>query len=220
MTPPPKPPSSEASAPTAADLRVSATSLAPTSDRPPLTPAPKPQAVLLPPVLVTLVVVGLTALVDHAFGGGTYVALLPRAFLLTCAILLPVAVVVTWARAHGSRPAFLVAAGVDVAVASLLSRVVPGLEHHPVTLGVLVLLVFLAPIVWRPWQDRWMKKHVERVSLLCPSSLAAFEACARLDVVPWVRVVSVLVPDADPDVTGRLLKRPVAHAVRGGPRLE
>ncbi len=130
------------------------------------------------------------------------------------------AVVVTWARAHCSRAGFLVAAGVDVLVASLLARAVPGLDQHPVALGLLVVMVFLAPVVWRPWQDRWMKKHVERVSLLCPSSLAAFEACARLDVVPWVRVVSVLVPDADPDVTGRLLKRPVAHAVRGGPRLE
>lgn len=188
--------------------------------RPPLTPAPKPQAVLVPPVFVTLVVVAITAYLEHVLEGGKLSRLVPREFLLTCAVLLPVAVVVTWARAHGSRPAFLVAAAVDVAVASILSRLVPGFALHPVALAALVALVFLAPIVWRPWQDRWMKKHVERVSLLCPSSLAAFEACARLDVVPWVRVVSVLVPDADPDVTGRLLKRPVAQAVRGGPRLE
>lgn len=219
MTPPPQAPPPAAPSSSAVDLEGAASS-AVARGRPPLTPAPKPQAVLLPPVLVTLVVVAITAFVDHALGGGSYATLVPREFLLTCAVLLPVAIVVTWARAHGSRPAFLVAAGVDVVAASLLSRAVPGLELHPVALAVLAALVFLAPVVWRPWQDRWMRKRVERVSLLCPSSLAAFEACARLDVLPWVRVVSVLVPDADSDVTGRLLRRPVAHAVRGGPRLE
>jgi len=219
MTPPPQAPPPAAPSSSAVDLEGAASSGV-ARGRPPLTPAPKPQAVLLPPVLVTLVVVAITAFVDHALGGGSYATLVPREFLLTCAVLLPVAIVVTWARAHGSRPAFLVAAGVDVVAASLLSRAVPGLELHPVALAVLAALVFLAPVVWRPWQDRWMRKRVERVSLLCPSSLAAFEACARLDVLPWVRVVSVLVPDADSDVTGRLLRRPVAHAVRGGPRLE
>ena len=121
---------------------------------------------------------------------------------------------------HGSKAGFFVAAGADVALASVLSNTVPGLALHPVALVTLGVCAFLAPVVWRPWQDRWMEKRLERVSLLAPSSLAAFEACARLDVVPWLRVVSVLVPAADADITSRLLRRPCATAVRGGPRLE
>lgn len=201
-------------------VRVIASVHPPSAERPPLTPAPRPQAVLVPPVVVGAVAFAIALATQQFVGGGSLWARFVGVLLLTVAVLLPVAVVVAWARAHGSRAGFAVAAAVDLLLATVLSSAVPGLRLHPVALAALCVLVFLAPIVWRPWQDRWMRKRVERVSLLAPSSLAAFEACARLDVVPWLRVVSVLVPDADAEISSRLLKRPCAIAVRGGPRLE
>jgi len=185
-----------------------------------LTPAPRPQAVLVPPVAVGAVVVAAVAATEAALSGGPGGVRLTHVLLLTFAVLLPVAIIVTWSRAHRSRRGLLLAAGVDVALAVLLAGLVPVFELRPGALATLCALAFVAPIVWRRWQDRWMLERVERVSLLAPSSLAAFEACARLDVVPWLRVVSVLVPEPDAELTSRLVKRPCATAVRGGPRLE
>jgi exopolysaccharide biosynthesis polyprenyl glycosylphosphotransferase len=137
----------------------------------------------------------------------TFLALLPNAVILT-------------GRAHGSRAGFFVAPAVGVVFAAVGAGLVPGPDAHPVALAGACVLGFLAPLLWRPWQDRWMEKRVERVSLLAPSVLAAADAIERLEVVPWIRVLSVLVPEGDAEVAGRLLKRPVARAPRGGPRLE
>jgi|GEM_PF-2424773 len=191
-----------------------------TVERPALTPAPRAQAVLVPPVALALAAtIGVGAL-EHAYTGTRGLHLLVDTLVITFLVLLPNAVILTWARAHGSRAGFLVAPAVGVVFAAVGAGLMPGPQAHPIALGGACLLGFLAPLLWRPWQDRWMEKRVERVSLLAPSVLAASDAIERLEVVPWIRVLSVLVPEGDAEVAGRLLKRPVARAPRGGPRLE
>ncbi len=104
--------------------------------------------------------------------------------------------------------------------ATLAAWALPGSGVDAITYAIAALGGFVAPLLWRPWQDCWMETRLERVSLVAASALGAYEAARRLEVVPWVRVASALVPDCEPHLATRLLQRPVAPAVRGGPRLE
>jgi lipopolysaccharide/colanic/teichoic acid biosynthesis glycosyltransferase len=187
----------------------------------PLTPAPRPEAVLVPPLLLAAVACAGTAVADAVATPGLGAAAHAlRGALLTGVLLAPIAVAFTWARAHRSVAGFL-AAPVVAALGALLA--VPLLPGPVPALGTAIVswgLAVLAPIGWRPWQDRWMRPRAWRVSVLAPSALGAYEAVRRMELVPGLRVASVLVPECEPHLAARLLQRPVAAAVRGGPRLE
>lgn len=221
MTPPPSSSTGTGSGPPIpVDVGADVHEAVVTAVRPALTPAPRAEAVLVPPVVLGLCALIGVGVLDHAFTGVHGAHLVVGTLVVTFLVLLPNAVILTWARARGARAGFLVAPAVGVVFAAVGAGLVPGPDAHPIALGGACLLGFLAPLLWRPWQDRWMEKRVERVSLLAPSVLAAADAIERLEVVPWIRVLSVLVPEGDAEVAGRLLQRPVARAPRGGPRLE
>ena len=185
-----------------------------------LTPAPRPEAALVPPLFFALLAVAIAAVVDVLSSGRHEAAVGVRGGLLTIGLLAPSAVLSTWARARGTRSAHAVCSVIVGALAALAVVTVPGLAMHPEAFAVAAALAVAAPHLWHRAQVRWLERRTESVSLLAPTTPAAYEAIQRLAVVPWLRVASVLVPDADGLRATRLLHRPVAPSARGGPRLE
>jgi exopolysaccharide biosynthesis polyprenyl glycosylphosphotransferase len=185
-----------------------------------LTPAPKCAAILVPPLVVGLLAHAVLATLDVVVEGVAWPLAGARVALATLAALVAAGLVLC--ALHGRRSfvgtvaIFAVASG----AASVVAVVLPGASPSALMIVACALVATWAPHLWRVWQDRWTRTRVERVSLLAASTIAAIDAVARLEVVPWVRVASVLVPDADVTAATALLGRPVAAAVRGGPRLE
>lgn len=186
----------------------------------PLSPAPRCEAVLVPPLVVGAVLHATVAWVDVFVGDARPAGAVGRAFAVSLLALLPAAVLHCFARAHGSRVGRVLAAVGAAGGAWLGGILLPGALPPVAVLVVAAALAFLAPLIWRPWQDRWTAARVERVSLLAPNVVAAASAVDRLEAVPWVRIASVIVPDADPATASRLLRHPVTAAVRGEVPLE
>ncbi len=192
--------------------------------RAPLTPAPVPAAVLLPPVVASCAAAAAILAVDSLSRGTWDSAWTGAAFLRAFAVAFLAAGVVSLARtslkAHGVPGSFAIAVVLATGVASLADRVLPGQGLHRSALVAAWGLCAVAPSLWTRWRTRWTRERSLCVSLLAPSDWAAYEALHRLEAVPWIRVASVLVPGCDPIVASRLTGRPVALAARGGPRLE
>jgi lipopolysaccharide/colanic/teichoic acid biosynthesis glycosyltransferase len=186
----------------------------------PLTPAPQPAAVLVPPV--ALFAASTVAVAAGAMLGDTGTA--PAPWLRAASLMLVVFGMVTIAKAllQGLRPWARRAAHAVVAagLALALDRLLPGPSVGWAGLGVAAVAGFACPTLWAKARDRLTRRRMCRVSLLAPTDWAALEALERLEMVPWVRVSSVFVPECDPERASRILRRPVAPAARGGPRLE
>lgn len=206
---------------TAATLTRPAGAPAPTGvPRSVLTPAPNCASMLVPPIVVGSLSTCAVAVLDGLAASLPFALALPRAGLLVAAAIVAAALVLCVVRARGALATILAVPLAALGAAALTSLVVPGPSPGVLTLGLSALLGALAPPVWRPWQDRWARNRVERVSLLAPNTVAAIDAIDQLEVVPWVRVTSVVVPDADEATASRLLGRPVASGVRSAPRVE
>lgn len=186
----------------------------------PLTPAPKCEAILVPPLVLGIAATAALAAVEVAFEGLPWSLAVPRALLLGFASMVAAAVLLCAVRSRGSLASLTVAPLAALGAAAATGMVVPGPDPSFVALAAAAVLGSLAPYLWRPWQDHWTRDRVERVSLLASTTVTAINAIERLEAVPWVRVSSVLIPDTDVEAAVRLLDRPVANAVRGGPRLE
>lgn len=186
-----------------------------------LTPAPKPESVLVPPLVGTLFVTAVVATLDQVSRPSIpVVGSVARALWVVLATAVPASLALTITRARGVGAGWLLAAVVSILGSTLAAVLLPGSGLDVAAFTAAAVLGYAAPLGWRPWKDRWMRARLERVSLLAPSALGAYEAARRLEVVPWVRVASVLVPECEPHLASRLLQRPTAPAVRGGPRLE
>jgi exopolysaccharide biosynthesis polyprenyl glycosylphosphotransferase len=185
-----------------------------------LTPAPQPHAALVPPLLFTAAAVLLAGGADVLSAASHETGVGLRCGILTVGLTAPSAVFATWARGRGTRSAFAIGSAFVGVIAALAVLTIPGLSLHPGALALAAAAAVAAPHLWHRAQLRWLERSTESVSLLAPTTPAAYEAIQRLAVVPWLRVSSVLVPDADGLRATRLLHRPVAPSVRGGPRLE
>jgi len=130
------------------------------------------------------------------------------------------AVLLCAVRSRGSLASLTAAPLAALGAAAAAGVVVPGPAPSFLVLAAAAALGSAAPYLWRPWQDRWTRARIERVSLLASTTVGAINAIERLETVPWVRVSSVLIPDTDVDAATHLLGRPVAAGARGGPRLE
>ena len=184
------------------------------------TPAPRPECILVPPILATAASAAIVAALEASRAGWTAAPAVGAAAAL-CALLCVAAGISTlWALANGRRERQHFAAAAFAVLAVAGSATLFGMRLGTATLGLALVLSAASPFAWRRWQERWAKRRVERYSVLAATPLGAFEAIRRLESVPWVRIVSVLVPEGDPEMSSRLLRRPVAKAVRGGPRLE
>ena len=177
----------------------------------PLTPAPKCEAILVPPLVLGVLATATLAGLEVVFEGLPWSLAVPRAVLLGFAAMFAAAVLLCAVRSRGSLASLTVAPLAALGAAAAMGLVVPGPEPTFLALATAAALGSLAPYLWRPWQDHWTRDRIERVSLLASTTVTAINAIERLEAVPWVRVSSVLIPDTDVEAAVRLLDRPVAE---------
>lgn len=212
MTPPPPPPAAVAARELRAPPRPTALPGAERARRP-LSPA-KPEAVLIPPVVVYLLTIAAT-LALHAL-------LIPEPSVLTflrlttlVAAHIPILFAVRMiALGAGGRRA--VAAGVptaSVVLVVLMDVMLPGHFLHPGTWALVALMSWLSYPLARAWQSWWIRHRPARVTLLASTEWGAAEAVRRLEIIPGLLVTNVVIPDCDAQAAERLLGRPVS----GGP---
>ncbi len=207
MTPPP-PSSAVATRAPAAAPRSAPTPVARRIQRP-LSPA-KPEAVLIPPVIVYLLTIAATL--------GLHALLIPEPSVLTflrlatlVALHIPVLYALRMiALGAGGRVAMgAVAPTASALLVVLLDAILPGRFLHAGTWGLAAFMSWLSYPGVRLWQSWWIRHRPARVTLLASTEWGAGEAVRRLEVIPGLVVSSLVIPDCDPEAAERLLKRPV-----------
>ena len=178
--------------------------------RRPLSPA-KPEAVLIPPVVVYLLTIAAT-LVLHAL-------LIPEPSVLTflrvatlVALHIPAlfAVRMIALGMGGSRLVAGVVPTYSALLVVLLDTLLPGHFLHAGTWALVAGMSWLSYPATKVWQAWWIGHRPARVTLLASTEWGADEAIRRLEVIPGLVVTNVVIPGCEVAAAERMLRRPVS----------
>ena len=185
-----------------------------------LAPA-KPEAVLIPPVVVYVVAIAATL--------GIHALAIPEPSLLTflrvgllvalhIPLLFVVRSIVIGVGGTKALPAALPALSAVTVV--MMDALLPGRFVHPETWLLVATVSYLAYPATKAWQNWWVGHRPARFTLLGSTEWGADEAVKRLEVIPGLVVTNVVIPGCDAPAAERLLRRPVSAGPGDPMRLE
>jgi exopolysaccharide biosynthesis polyprenyl glycosylphosphotransferase len=178
----------------------------------PLTPA-RPAAVIVPPAVVYVLYLASVVALESLFTGDFWFLHSVRG-MTQAAMLLPVVYAFrTFLQGRVSKRASrLLTPPLSALVLWSMDLVLPGERLHLWTLAFAFTAALLLPAFVRVWREDWMRRRPARFTLLAASEWGAAEAIGRLEVIPGLRVVNVLIPGCTPEEATRLLGLPVKAA--------
>ena len=186
----------------------------------PLSPA-RPEAVLIPPVVVYVmaiaVTLGLHALLIHE---ASFLTFLRVALLVAVQIPLLFAVRMIALGAGGRRSVQALVPVASVLMIIVLDTILWGRYLHEGTWALIALVSYLSYPITKLWQAWWVGHRPARVTLLASTEWGADDAIRRLEVIPGLVVTNVVIPGSDAKAGERLLRRPVSSGPQDPMRLE